>query len=53
VGVNLYLPSKVLFLKDEGAQRLVKIIGYQDGDQEFQMAAARQTKRKGKEISCP
>lgn len=39
-GVNLYLPNNVLFLNDEGTQKLVKIICYQDGDQEFQMAAA-------------
>ena len=38
-GVNLYLPNNVLFLNDEGTQKLVKIICYQDGDQEFQMAA--------------
>lgn len=38
-GVNLYLPNHVLFLKGEGTQKLVKIICYQDGDQEFQMAA--------------
>lgn len=38
-GVNLYLPDNVLFLNDEGTQKLVKIICYQDGDQEFQMAA--------------
>ena len=52
-GVNLYLPDNVLFLNDEGAQKLVKIICYQDGDQEFQMAVAMQAKRKGQEISCP
>lgn len=38
-GVNLYLPNNVLFLNDEGTQKLVQIICYQDGDQEFQMAA--------------
>lgn len=38
-GVNLYLPSNVLFLNDEGTEKLVQIICYQDGDQEFQMAA--------------
>lgn len=38
-GVNLYSPNNVLFLNDEGTQKLVKIICYQDGDQEFQMAA--------------
>lgn len=38
-GVDLYLPNNVLFLNDEGTQKLVKIICYQDGDQEFQMAA--------------
>ena len=38
-GVNLYLPNNVLFLNDAGTQKLVKIICYQDGDQEFQMAA--------------
>lgn len=38
-GVNLYLPNNVLFLNDEGTQKLVKIICYQDGDQEFQIAA--------------
>lgn len=39
-GVNLYLPNNVLFLNDEGTQNLVRIGCYQDGDQEFQMAAA-------------
>lgn len=38
-GVNLYLPNNVLFLNDEGTQKLVRIGCYQDGDQEFQMAA--------------
>lgn len=38
-GVNLYLPNNVLFLNDEGTQKLVRIDCYQDGDQEFQMAA--------------
>lgn len=38
-GVNLYLPNNVLFLNDGGTQKLVRIGCYQDGDQEFQMAA--------------
>lgn len=38
-GVNLYLPNNVLFLNDEGTQKLVRIGCYQDGDQEFQRAA--------------
>lgn len=38
-GVNLYLPDKVLFSNDEGTQKLVRMGCYQDGDQEFQMAA--------------
>lgn len=38
-GVNLYLPNNVLFLNDEGTQKLVKIICYPDGNREFQMAA--------------
>lgn len=38
-GVNLYLPNNVLFLNDEGTQKLVRMDCYQDGDQEFQMAA--------------
>lgn len=38
-GVNLYLPNNVLFLNDEGTEKLVKIRYYQDGDQEFQRAA--------------
>ena len=38
-GVNLYLPKNVLYLNDEGTQKLVRIGCYQDGDQEFQMAA--------------
>ena len=38
-GVNLYLPNNVLFLNDEGTQKLVRIGYYQDGNQEFQMAA--------------
>lgn len=38
-GVNLYLPNNVLFLNDEGTQKLVRIGCYQDGDQEFQMTA--------------
>lgn len=38
-GVNLYLPNNVLFLNDEGTQKLVRIGCYQDGDPEFQMAA--------------
>lgn len=37
--VDLYSPNNVLFLNDEGTQKLVKIICHQDGDQEFQMAA--------------
>lgn len=39
-GVDLYSPNNVLFLNDEGTLKLVKIICYQDGDPEFQMAAA-------------
>lgn len=31
-GVNLYLPNNVLFLNDEGTQKLVRIGCYQDGD---------------------
>lgn len=38
-GVNLYLPNNVLFLNDEGTQKLVRIGCHQDGDQGFQMAA--------------
>lgn len=39
-GVTLYLPSNVLFLNDDGAEKLVGIRCYQDGDREFQTAAA-------------
>lgn len=38
-GVTLYLPSNVLFLNDDGTEKLVRIICYQDGDREFQTAA--------------
>lgn len=39
-GVTLYLPSNVLFLNDDGTEKLVRIRCYQDGDREFQTAAA-------------
>ena len=38
-GVDLYSPDNVLSLNDGGAQKLVRIGGHRDGDQEFQMAA--------------
>lgn len=33
------LTDNVLFLNDEGTQKLVRVGCYQDGDQEFQMSA--------------
>ena len=51
-GVNLYLPNNVLFLNDEGTQKLVKIYVTKTVTRSSKWQPLCRLKEKGQEISC-